>query len=105
MNQASWDRRQFLTHALGGVTAAIGGGWLRPARAQTATALAETPLRDGLRLITGAGSNVCVLRTAAGAAIIDSGAPELAGELAKRVRNSLATAPVAALFNTHWHPA
>jgi glyoxylase-like metal-dependent hydrolase (beta-lactamase superfamily II) len=105
MSEGSWHRRQFLAHALGAATASLGGGWLLPARAQTAMRLDETPLRDGLSLITAAGSNVCMLRTSAGVAVIDSGPPEVAGELAKRVRDSLGAAPVTALFNTHWHPA
>jgi glyoxylase-like metal-dependent hydrolase (beta-lactamase superfamily II) len=98
-------RRLFLTYALGAATASVGGAWLRSTRAQSAAPFRETPLRDGLSLITGGASNVSVLRTATGAVVVDSGPPELAGDLGQRVRDSLGTAPVAALFNTHWHPS
>jgi glyoxylase-like metal-dependent hydrolase (beta-lactamase superfamily II) len=53
-----------------------------------------------MSLITGAGGNVVVLRTPAGTALVDSGAPERAVELKKIV----GAAPVELLFNTHWHP-
>ena len=107
MTNADWDRRQFLTTALGAAAASVvGGGLLRDARAQgSAAALREVPLRDGAALITGAGSNVVVLRTAGAAAVVDSGAPERASELAKLVRGDLGLLTVELLFNTHWHPA
>ena len=61
-------------------------------------------MRDGLSVITGAGSNVVLLRAAAAAALVDSGPPEHAAELAKLVQGKLGGLPVEALFNTHWHP-
>src|SRR5688500_18665097 len=95
-------RRQLLAGALGAAAAsAVGGGWWRAATAQSGAALAETALRDGMSMITGAGSNVVVLRTATSAALVDSGSPEHAAELKKVV----GAAPVELLFNTHWHPA
>jgi glyoxylase-like metal-dependent hydrolase (beta-lactamase superfamily II) len=84
---------------------AVGGGWLRTAAAQSAAAtLTDTPLRDGLSLIGGAGSNVVVLRGGAGAALVDSGPPEHAAALQKHVQGLLSGQPVELIFNTHWHP-
>jgi cyclase len=56
-------------------------------------------------LISGAGSNVVVLRTAGVAAVVDSGPPEPAAELAKLVGGNSGLLTVELLFNTHWHPA
>ena len=98
-------RRRFLATALkAAAAAAVGGGLLRVAAAQSGAALAEVPLRDDLTLITGAGSNVVVLRAAGAAALVDSGSPETATELAKLVRGDLGLLSVELLFNTHWHP-
>jgi glyoxylase-like metal-dependent hydrolase (beta-lactamase superfamily II) len=107
MTQVLAGRRQFLTTALGAAAASVvGGGWLRAAAAQSAPAsLAEVALRGNLSLITGAGSNVVLLRGGASAVLVDSGPPEHAGELAKLVRGTLGALPVELLFNTHWHPA
>jgi len=106
MTTPTSDRRQFLTTALGAAAASfVGGGLLRGAAAQgTASRLEEIALRDDLVLVTGAGSNVVVLRTAGAAAVIDSGAPAHANELAKLVRGSFGMLSVELLFNTHWHP-
>ncbi len=99
------DRRQFLAKALRATAAAVvGGGVLRHAAAQSG-ALGEIPLRDDLSLVTGLGSNVVVLRAAGAAAVVDSGPPERANELAKLVRGNMGLLAVELLFNTHWHPA
>jgi cyclase len=102
------DRRQFLAKALGATAAAVAGGAvLRRAASQntSAGALGEVPLRDDLTLVTGLPSNVVVLRAAGAAAVVDSGPPERANELAKLVRGNLGLLSVELLFNTHWHPA
>ncbi len=99
------DRRQFLATAIGAAaTSVVGGGLLRAAAAQSTAPLTDVPLRDGLSVITGAGSNVVLLRAAAAAALVDSGPPEHAAELAKLVQGKLGGLPVEPLFNTHWHP-
>ena len=108
MTNAMTDRRQFLTTALGATAAAaIGGGMLRAAVAQSGASsdLGETPLREDLTLVTGLGTNVVVLRAAGAAAVVDSGPPEHANPLAKLVRGNLGLLSVELLFNTHWHPA
>ena len=99
------DRRQFLATAISAAaTSVVGGGWLRATAAQSAAPLTDVPLRDGLSVITGANSNVVLLRAAGAAALVDSGPPEHAAELAKLVQGKLGGLPVEALFNTHWHP-
>lgn len=67
--------------------------------------LARARLSDRLSLITGAGSNVVVLETGAGLALVDSGAPEQAEALVEFLAAEFDGAPVRLLFNTHWHPA
>jgi cyclase len=105
MTNVSAGRRRFLATALKAAAAsAVGGGLLRAAAAQSSGPLAEVPLRDDLTLITGAGSNVVVLRAAGAATLVDSGSPETATELAKLVRGDLGLLSVELLFNTHWHP-
>jgi cyclase len=102
MIDGTLDRRRFLAATLA-AAAVAGGGRLRPAAAQSA--LRESELRDGLRLVTGMGSNAVVLRAAGAAAVVDSGSPERAAELAKLVRGDSGFLSVELLFNTHWHPA
>ena len=106
MIHGSSDRRHFLTAALGTAAASlIGGGWLRGAGAQSGPpALREFELRDDLKLVTGMGSNCVVLRAAGAAAVVDSGPPDHANELAKRVLGDSGLLSVELLFNTHWHP-
>jgi cyclase len=99
------DRRRFLAATLGTAAASlVAGGWLRRAAAQNAAALREIDLRDDLSLVTGMGSNCVVLRAAGAAAVVDSGPPEHANELAKLVIGDLGLLSVELLFNTHWHP-
>ena len=78
---------------------------LRTAAAQDTASLTETALRDGLTLLGGAGGNVVLLQSGSAAAMVDSGAPERAADLAARVRRRLGELRLEALFNTHWHPA
>ena len=107
MTNPTSDRRQFLTTALGAAAASLaGGGLLRGAAAQSEAApLEEVELRDDVMLVTGAGSNVVVLRTAGVAAVIDSGPTARANDVARLVRGSFGMLSVELLFNTHWHPA
>src|SRR5690242_4075464 len=100
MTTAISSRRQFLTHALGIATAAVvAGGGRRGSFAQSGNALGEVMLRDDLTLVTGATTNVVVLRTAGSAAVVDSGPPTHASELAKLVRGRMGLLPVELLFN------
>jgi glyoxylase-like metal-dependent hydrolase (beta-lactamase superfamily II) len=105
MTVASPNRRQFLATALGATAAAVvENGWFPAASAQPATTLTAVPLRADLTQIVGAGSNVVLLRGPDGAAVVDSGPPERATEIATLVRQTVGTAPVSTLLNTHWHP-
>ena len=106
MKNSTTSRRLFLTNALGATAAAaVAGGVLRRAPAQSAPVLGEIALRDGLSLVTGLPTNVVVLRTAGSAAVVDSGPAAHAAELAKLVRGRLGLLTVELLFNTHWHLA
>jgi len=107
MKNPTTSRRRFLTTALGATAAAaVAGGIRRRAPAQSASnALGEVMLRDDLTLVTGLSTNVVVLRTAGSAALVDSGPPSHAAELAKLVRGRMGLLPVELLFNTHWHLA
>jgi glyoxylase-like metal-dependent hydrolase (beta-lactamase superfamily II) len=107
MTHAMTSRRQFVTRAFcATAAAAVGANVLREAGAQTAPrALGEVALRDDLTLVTGLPSNVVVLRAAGAAAVVDSGPPERANDLAKLVRGNMGLLSVELLFNTHWHPA
>jgi glyoxylase-like metal-dependent hydrolase (beta-lactamase superfamily II) len=99
-------RRQFL-HALGSASLVVAGlGAGQPeARAQAANnpPLSATPLRKGLVQITGAGGNVVALAAPEGLLLVDSGGAQRATELKRFLAAQLASAPVAVLFNTHWH--
>ncbi len=99
-SRAPIDRRRILRAALGAAAAAH-LGWLGPTRAQAnEPALATTPLRDGVDLVTGADSNAVLLRAASSGVLIDSGAPETASAL----RAYLGARPIDTIFNTHWRP-
>lgn len=99
MKSASLDRRQLLKAAAGLAAAALFVPRTGAAQA-SARQLASTPIRDGLSLVTGGGSNVVVLRGAQSGVLVDSGAPELANAL----RTQLGALPIELIFNTHWHP-
>lgn len=85
------------------VVAAVGTSAPR-AFAQRANAFAETELRPGLVQLAGSGGNVVLLRTGAGALLVDSGARAEGGELLRTVTAMLGGERVEALLNTHWHP-
>ena len=92
---------------LGGIGGALAGTVLplRPGFGQVSSSeLALTPLTDRLALISGAGSNVVVLETPAGLALVDSGAPEAADALLGFIDEAYGGARIRALFSTHWHP-
>jgi len=69
----------------------------------SADELAAQRLTGNLSLITGAGSNVVVLETPEGLALVDSGAPESAEALLNFIDDQFDGAPIRVLFNTHWH--
>jgi glyoxylase-like metal-dependent hydrolase (beta-lactamase superfamily II) len=106
MSSRPENRRDFLrlTCAALGVAASTGLlGFADRAAAQPSVPLRKIPLRDGLSVIETAQANLLLLRTAAGSVLVDSGAPEQAAALSLAVAEELGGAPLAALFNTHWH--
>ena len=61
------------------------------------------PLRRGLHLISGAGSNVAVWHGPDGTVLVDDGVGTLAPELLAAVEK-IAPGPVRVVISTHWHP-
>jgi cyclase len=101
------QRRQFLRATLGmAAAAAVSPRWPRELSAQASSdALSAQPVRDGLEIVGGAGSNAVLLRTTAGAALVDSGSPQSASALKSILDAKLGATPLSLMFNTHWHPA
>jgi glyoxylase-like metal-dependent hydrolase (beta-lactamase superfamily II) len=100
----SLQRREFISLLGGlGVAGALGGraGALRAQQAPAS--LIMTELRSGLQLITGAGGNVVALADQGALLLVDSGSPEGAMALRALLDQRFGAAPVATLFNTHWH--
>jgi cyclase len=62
-----------------------------------------TRVTDHVSVINGAGTNVVVLETPEGLALVDSGAPDRADALLDFIDETFAAAPIRVLFNTHWH--
>ncbi|MDQ1242672.1 MAG: cyclase [Pseudomonadota bacterium] len=61
------------------------------------------PLRGGLHVISGAGSNVAVWHGTDGTVLVDDGVGTLAPELLAAVEK-IAPGPVRVVISTHWHP-
>ena len=95
-------RRRALGAIGAGVCAAL-LSVLHPAQAAIGE-LRITPLTDRLSVITGAGSNVVVLETSEGLALVDSGAQEQSDALLAFIDEAFNGAPIRVLFNTHWRP-
>jgi glyoxylase-like metal-dependent hydrolase (beta-lactamase superfamily II) len=96
----SRNRRDFLK--------AIGGGALslplsRRVFGQTSPGLTTSKLTDNFLLVSGAGSNVLVLKTPDGVLMVDGGVAERSPDLLKIVAGFSDGARVQVLFNTHWH--
>src|SRR5882672_2341941 len=96
------QRRRMLQALAAGIAVATSGTGGRAARAQAPGKLEAQELRGGLVLVSGAGGNVVLLRTPAGAVQVDSGSPERAQDLADLVATRLDGAPTRTLFNTNW---
>jgi cyclase len=97
------QRREFMS-LLGAVGVAAFGARPGSLRAQQApSSLTMTELRAGLQLISGAGGNVVARADQGALLLVDSGSPESATTLRKLLDERFEAAPVAVLFNTHWH--
>jgi len=103
------SRRQFLKTGVSAVVGATLGASLVDSRAAWAAtkskseAIAIQPITDSVALVTGAGSNVVVVKGADGAVMIDGGLEERSGDLLKAVTKHTNGARPGTLFNTHWH--
>jgi cyclase len=97
------SRREFMS--LIGIAGMAGA--LLPASAlraqQPAPPLTLTALRGDLQLIMGAGGNVVASSDGRSLLLVDSGSPERADALQALLGERFGAAPVALLFNTHWH--
>jgi cyclase len=108
------DRRQFLKSSLGGIAGlsslplvgsltACAHAPAKPAPAGAAVPAVKAggivKVTDRVRVIANVPGNVVVLTTDKGVLLVDSGSPELAAT----VRQSLGSAKVQTLFNTHYH--
>lgn len=61
------------------------------------------PLRAGLHVVSGAGSNVAVWHGPDGTVLVDDGVDALAPQLLAAVEK-IAPGPVRVVISTHWHP-
>jgi glyoxylase-like metal-dependent hydrolase (beta-lactamase superfamily II) len=72
-------------------------------RAQAANANLQTlKLRDGIYMISGAGGNMVALDGPDGKVLVDSSFSSVAAKLRQSL-DSLSSAPLKILVNTHWH--
>lgn len=85
-----------------GVAAAAALGLGRIAAAATGE-MSLTRVTDSVSVVAGAGTNVVVLETPDGLAVVDSGAPGRSDALLDFIDETFAGAPIRVLFNTHWH--
>lgn len=103
------ERRQFLKAVLGGAAGLSAASLLTSlagvpgvARAK-AGGISINPINDSVALVTGAGTNVVLVKSADGVAMIDGGTAERSADLLKAVTAHGGGARPAVLFNTHWH--
>ena len=68
-----------------------------------APSLVSTPITDRLTLISGAGGNVVVFKSAEGVLLVDGGVAAHSAALLQTVRQLTGTDRIHTLFNTHWH--
>jgi glyoxylase-like metal-dependent hydrolase (beta-lactamase superfamily II) len=91
------NRRQFLQTVAGAALTV-------PVLAQQPTArITATKLADSFTLVSGAGSNVLVVRTPEGMLVVDGGLLESSIPLFEFISQQIGPEPLRILFNTHWH--
>jgi cyclase len=71
--------------------------------AKRGDALTLQPVAEGVALVTGAGSNVVLVKGPQGVVVIDGGDAAHSAELFALVRDFAGGKLPVALFNTHWH--
>ena len=99
-------RRHFLTSAAALAVAA--GAAAVPARAArvrkaSPVSLEFTPLTARVALLSGAGANIVVAQSDAGLILVDGGLDESRVAVRSLLTQRFGNAPLAWLFNTHWH--
>lgn len=97
-------RRDLLKLAAGSATLWTLGAAVSTAAAARTPPLLQTPLADGLVLISGAGGNVLALRGSEGLLLVDGGHATRSAELLAAALKATGTRRLHTLFNTHWHP-
>lgn len=108
------DRRDLLIRASASTAMMWASAW-RAAAAPLVYDLKPKPLTDGIWLIPGAQdaitfenggaiANVLILKSKAGAIVVDTGPSRRYGEALARLAQDLCGAPVARVYNTHFHP-
>ena len=98
-----WFARRTVLAGLGAAAA----GLCLPAGARDATRAAPlevTEIATGAFVVRGGGGNVCVLRTARGLVVVDTGDAPHAANLRRVLQERFGKTPVRWAFNTHWHP-
>jgi cyclase len=96
----SMSRRPFAAVAIAAAVTLVGAPRIAAAAAGD---MSLTRVSDHVSVIAGAGTNVVVLETPDGLALVDSGAPDRADALLEFIDETFAGAPIRVLFNTHWH--
>ena len=96
------SRRQFLKGAAA-IASASCLAHARSLRAQTAQ-VQTVRLSDGMMAMIGPDATVVCADTNDGIVMVDGGHAAWSDALLRAVNGNFAAKPVAALFNTHWHP-
>jgi glyoxylase-like metal-dependent hydrolase (beta-lactamase superfamily II) len=94
-------RRDFLQLLLG---AAAGVTFVDRVAAQTSPQTGVTPLGDALRLVSGAGGNVVVMRGGSSLLMVNGGASVHSSRLLSDIAAGTGGKRIELLFNTDWHP-
>jgi len=98
----SWGRREVLRSLM--AAAACGASLPRAlAASKPASPLTTQRLTAQTALISGAGSNVLVTRSADGLIVVDGGLLAHRAALLAAIEREFPRLPIAWLFNTHWH--
>ena len=79
--------------------AASGGFWVW----QQVTSFEITKINDDVHMIAGAGGNVTVIKTGAGAVIVDSMTFTIQGKAIRKTAEELTGEPVRVVISTHYH--
>jgi glyoxylase-like metal-dependent hydrolase (beta-lactamase superfamily II) len=95
------EMRQFLVRGVivVAIVAAFGAVWLY----QQITDLSVTEVAPNIHAIHGLGSNVGILRTDAGAVVVDTMTFRTQGVRVRKLAEELGGGPVQAIVNTHYH--